>query len=210
MVDGPGPDRRINAVAAFARGREAGGRVIWCARVLVILLMTGDTAGLRGAERVVAVARLTRDLTVRGAQWQSGHGGMVPSHLGPRRSAVALLALRAELQTIAIVLTTYPVTVKALGGCALVDALLMARRARHVAMTAIEREHRLVVKGAVWRFKLRLDRWRPAEREDRHHEERAPRTGEGQSHGLWHDSQRRPSAPRCTSVWQVMHAVEAL
>jgi hypothetical protein len=60
MVDGPGPDWRINAMAAFAGGREAGGGVIWCARVLVVLLMTGDTAGLQGAERVVAMARLTR------------------------------------------------------------------------------------------------------------------------------------------------------
>jgi len=82
------------------------------------------------------------------------HPTVVPLNGRPRRRAVARLTLRPELQPVAIVLTTRPVTVEAPGRRALVRALEMARLARDVAVSTVQMKRRLIVKGAAGRIEL--------------------------------------------------------
>ena len=125
---------------------------------------------------------------------------------------MALLALRAELQPEPVVLPPYPMAVEAPCGCAFVDTLAMTRLAGQITVAAIQRKCGAVVKLAVRGVELRLGR--PGE--DREHE-RDQRQGCPHTHqqmrshgqGLWHISHRGPSAPRCTSVWQLVQVVEA-
>jgi len=91
---------------------------------------------------------------MRRTECHACHPAVVPLNRRPGRRAVAGLTLHPELQPVTIVLTTRPVTVEALGRCALVCALEMARFARDVTVATIQMERRLIVKGAACRIEL--------------------------------------------------------
>src|SRR6185295_1100682 len=95
---------------------EPGSDVIRLARRLIVLQVTGDARHLSGAKAGRAVTRLAGELTVRNAERHAGHRAVFPLRGSPARGPVTLLALRAELEAIAIVLAARPVTVEAARG----------------------------------------------------------------------------------------------
>jgi hypothetical protein len=102
---------------------------------------------------------------MRGTKRHTCHAAMVPLNGGPRRRAVAGFTLRAELQTVSIVLAARPVTVQTLRRRALVRALEMARLARHIAVAPVKWKRRPIVESAAGRIELG-DGWRRTQQDD--------------------------------------------
>ena len=201
----------VRPMARLARRRESGGGVVrrLCRRV--VLLMAADAGDRCRLELRGAVARLARQRSVRLIERDTGLRAVIPPDGGPRRRAMALLALRAEARLVAVVFAANPVAVEARLRRSRVLPVQVARFARDGLVLAVEAEARRVVKRAVRRLELRGR----VRRREQHHERRRGEPSERRhpagsrpasrlpparaGHGWWHLAQSGPSAPRCTS-----------
>jgi hypothetical protein len=188
-------------VTGLARRGEARGHVVGRLRRLVVLLVATEAGRVGGLEVAVQVTRLAGELAMRPVERHAGVGGMIEPHRRPRDRPMALLALRAELQLVAVVLPALPVTVEAPRRRALEHVVDVARLARHVAVPALEGKAGLVVKLTVRGLELGLGRRgeRQGHGQEQEQEVKEP-VHRGGPQGRWHVSQAGPRLPRWMSV----------
>ena len=191
------PHRITGPVTRVARDRKTGRCMRGRLRRVVVLAMTRD-AGHRASPHIGRfVARLAGEPAMVGVEVHAGHPRMVPANRGPRRRAMARLALRAEPRLKTIVLPADPVTL--VTGVWRADVLVLdvALGARDRQMPALEPEARGVVKRPVRRVELRV-----RGRADEQGQQRSGRDEKGAAglHNRWQSLQLGPSAPRCLST----------
>lgn len=166
---GRAPGRFAGAMACLTRNGESSGRMVWRTRRVEILLMAGGAQHGAGLELTIAMARFTTDRAMHRIERDTSHRAVVPIDRAPRDGTMALLALGPETRLIAIVLAAYPVARVARGRRTLILLLQMTRRARHGEMAAFEAECGCIVKRAIRRLELRINR--SIEHEDNAREE---------------------------------------
>ncbi len=148
-------ERRIaGLVAGLAREWESGCRVVRRRRGLIGGKVTAGACDVALLEDTVAVTRRALDLPVGTVERQRRHRSVVPPDISPVRGAMTLLALATQLQPVAVILPTFPVTVETGRRRAFVDLVQMARRTLDRAVPSVEGKRRGVVELPIRRREL--------------------------------------------------------
>jgi hypothetical protein len=140
--DSPLPGGRA-AMADLALGWEPGRAVAGVLRRFEILLVTGVTLGGRFPESILPVTVGAIECPVHAFKPESGHIRMIPLRLQdilPRLGCMAIPAVEAELELVAVILTPLPVAGLAGGRRAFEDPLEMTLAAGDSLVLADEGE----------------------------------------------------------------------